>query len=309
MSRRALCLLALCVVLLSGCSFGSLVPFQKKTIATGAPPQRTGQPSAVQDGGALDPKTRPYVVFGRTYYPLQSAHGFREQGVASWYGRDFHGKRTANGEVYDMYGISAAHKLLPLGTKVRVTNLGNGKDVVLVVNDRGPFVDERVIDLSYGAAQRLGTAEQGLAMVRIEAITDPTPDSILPKQALPATRLAEAKKPVRAGFERTAGEQSAQQVVREAIREAASLAAEPVRPLAGADGKYFVQVGAFAINDNAERVRNRLVKSGYSAARVKKALRQGREYFVVQAVFRERVVAEQALRDLKQEFPASFLGS
>jgi len=314
MSRRALYLLALCAVLLSGCSFGSLMPFQKKTLATGSAPQQRADRQAADQEGVFDPKTRPYVVFGRTYYPLQSAHGYREEGTASWYGKDFHGKRTASGEVYDMYGVSAAHKLLPLGTKVRVTNLGNGRDVVLVVNDRGPFVDGRIIDLSLGAARRIGSAEQGLALVRVEAITEPTPDDILPRPSASGPRLAEAKKPGRSKVEREPAELPAQRVVQEAIREAASLAGEPVRQkpapaLAEADGAYFVQVGAFSINDNAERVRGRLVKSGYAGARVKKTLRQGREYYVVQAVFRERGTAEQALRDLRQEFPASFLVS
>ena len=92
--------------------------------------------------------TRPYTVRGKTYYPLLSAHGFREEGIASWYGRDFHGKTTSNGERYNMYGMTAAHKLLPFNTQVKVTNKANGRSIVVRINDRGPFVANRVIDLT-----------------------------------------------------------------------------------------------------------------------------------------------------------------
>ncbi len=93
-----------------------------------------------------------------------------EEGVASWYGRDFHGRPTASGEVYDMYGLSAAHKTIPLGSTVRVTHLVNGRSIVVPVNDRGPFVDGRIIDLSYGAARRLDMLQEGIAKVRVEVL-------------------------------------------------------------------------------------------------------------------------------------------
>ncbi len=114
--------------------------------------------------------TKPYTVRGQKYYPLQSAHGFVEEGVASWYGPGFHGKTTANGERYNQNAMTAAHKLLPLGTTVRVTNLENNESVVLRINDRGPFVHDRVIDVSKRAAERLDMHDQGTANVRIEAI-------------------------------------------------------------------------------------------------------------------------------------------
>jgi len=114
-----------------------------------------------------------YRIKGQTYVPLRQAEGFSEVGLASWYGRDFHGRRTANGEVYDMYARTAAHKLLPLGTTVRVTNLENGREVVARVNDRGPFVDGRIIDLSYALARDLAMAEQGVARVRVVAVAGP----------------------------------------------------------------------------------------------------------------------------------------
>lgn len=99
--------------------------------------------------------------------------GWVETGIASWYGEDFHGKPTAQGEPYNMYGISAAHKTIPLGSRVRVTNLLNGSEVVCLVNDRGPFVGDRIIDMSYGAARRLGMVDAGLARVRVEVLEMP----------------------------------------------------------------------------------------------------------------------------------------
>ncbi|HID97207.1 MAG TPA: septal ring lytic transglycosylase RlpA family protein [Thermodesulfobacteriaceae bacterium] len=116
------------------------------------------------------PTQRPYRINGRVYYPLPSSRGFVEQGRASWYGKKFHGNTTSNGETYNMYGISAAHKTLPMNTYVRVTNLDNGREVIVRINDRGPFVKNRIIDLSYGAAQRLSMIKSGTARVRIEAL-------------------------------------------------------------------------------------------------------------------------------------------
>jgi rare lipoprotein A len=111
-------------------------------------------------------------VHGKTYYPLQSARGFVEEGLASWYGPGFHGKKTANGETYNMHAMTAAHKILPLGSIVRVLNRENGRALVLRVNDRGPFVDDRVIDLSRAAAEKLGVIGKGTAAVRITALDD-----------------------------------------------------------------------------------------------------------------------------------------
>jgi peptidoglycan lytic transglycosylase len=113
---------------------------------------------------------KPYLVNGRRYDPLLSHEGFVQEGTASWYGDDFHGRETSNGELYDMYALTAAHKTLPLGVYVRVRNLANGRETVVRINDRGPFVKERIIDLSYAAAKLLGITDTGTAPVRIEAL-------------------------------------------------------------------------------------------------------------------------------------------
>ncbi|HCN44403.1 MAG TPA: septal ring lytic transglycosylase RlpA family lipoprotein, partial [Pseudomonas sp.] len=115
-------------------------------------------------------KANPYTVLGKTYYPIPESRNYVAEGTASWYGTKFHGQNTANGEVYDLYGMSAAHKTLPLPAYVKVTNLDNRRSVILRVNDRGPFYSDRIIDLSYAAAKKLGYAESGTARVRVEGI-------------------------------------------------------------------------------------------------------------------------------------------
>ena len=153
---RLLCGLLLCCILLSLAGCGS----------------RGG--GSWSKGGVVGGK--PYTIRGKTYYPLKSAHGFVEEGVASWYGPGFHGKKTANGERFNQYAMTAAHKTLPLGTKVRVTHLGNRRSILVRVNNRGPFVDDRVIDLSRGAAERLDMIGSGTARVRVQSLSGGVPE-------------------------------------------------------------------------------------------------------------------------------------
>lgn len=117
----------------------------------------------------------PYSVFGVSYHPLRSAAGYRERGVASWYGKKFHGRRTSNGETYDMYAMTAAHKTLPLPSYARVRNLNNGRSVIVRVNDRGPFLENRLIDLSYAAAWKLGILGTGTGIVEVEGLSGDEP--------------------------------------------------------------------------------------------------------------------------------------
>ena len=128
------------------------------------------QKAPYQKGGKAG--ARPYTVRGKTYYPLKSANGFLEEGVASWYGPGFHGKTTASGEKFNQYAMTAAHKILPLGAKARVTHLGNGRSVIVKINDRGPFAEDRIIDLSKGAATRLNMTGTGTARVRVQSLGD-----------------------------------------------------------------------------------------------------------------------------------------
>lgn len=181
----------------------------------------------------------PYEVFGRTYVPLRSAGDFRQRGIASWYGRRYHGQKTSSGEIYDMYAMTAAHPTLPIPSYVRVTNVANAKSVVVRVNDRGPFHSDRVIDLSYVAADKLGYVQAGSAQVEIETVsaasvgTDrPSPP---PVAAPPAVAPAPATAPV---------------------------PAEPPAPLPVASnaGGVYLQLGAFSMRDNAELFRAKVYK-------------------------------------------------
>ena len=129
-----------------------------------------------EPGFKEEPRSRggnksPYTVFDKTYTVLDSAVGYKEAGLASWYGKKFHGRKTSNGERYNMYAVSAAHKSLPIPTFVKVTNQENGKTLIVRVNDRGPFHEGRIIDLSYAAALKLGVVEHGTARVVVEALT------------------------------------------------------------------------------------------------------------------------------------------
>jgi rare lipoprotein A len=143
-----------CILVLSACG-------TKKTNVV-----RSTEP----DGQRIKASQRPYTVNGQRYEPLRSHEGFVQTGVASWYGKDFHGKKTSNGEVYDMHAMTAAHKTLPLGVYLKVHNRENGRETTVRVNDRGPFVKGRILDLSYAAAKELGVDAVGTALVRIEAL-------------------------------------------------------------------------------------------------------------------------------------------
>lgn len=122
---------------------------------------------------------RAYHIDGKWYQPVDSSNGYEEEGIASWYGKDFHGKKTSNGEIYNMHAMTAAHKTLPIGTYVKVTRLDNGKEAIVRVNDRGPFVKGRIIDLSYKAASELGIADSGTAKVEIAALGDAVGDKLI----------------------------------------------------------------------------------------------------------------------------------
>lgn len=166
--------LVLCAVLLAGCGSPSKrsVYYQDDGPPDRAPADLADAADAVPRVEPLHPRAnRPYTALGRSYTPLTADVPFRQKGIASWYGRQFHGNRTASGEIYDMFAMTAAHPTLPLPSYVRVTNPRNGRSVIVRVNDRGPFKDSRVIDLSYGAATKLGIAAAGTGEVEIERLT------------------------------------------------------------------------------------------------------------------------------------------
>jgi rare lipoprotein A len=190
-----LALLAGCVSRPPAPSSGSAAPQPAQTDTDGAPRQ---PPDVSQVPDAVprhEPKSRygnppHYEVFGERYYVLDSADNFTERGIASWYGTKFHGRRTSSGEPYDMYAMTAAHKQLPLPSYVEVTNLANGRKVIVRVNDRGPFKKSRVIDLSYAAAARLDMLGHGTAPVELRVVTPATPVRAVTTTTDPAAKIA-----------------------------------------------------------------------------------------------------------------------
>jgi len=173
---KNLCCFLFLTILLQGCSY-NYPQLPRIVIEKDGPDHSsTKDPNAVKNA---EPKWEPkskygnpksYEVFGKRYYVLDSSEGYKQRGIASWYGKKFHGKRTSSGETYDMYAMTAAHKSLPLPTYAKVTNLRNGRHVILKINDRGPFHDNRLIDLSYTAASQLGIVAKGTGLVEVEAI-------------------------------------------------------------------------------------------------------------------------------------------
>jgi rare lipoprotein A len=165
---------------LTACS--TLTPDLQTDSAPGRPQDVSGVPDAVPRAEPLSRYGNPdsYVVYGKRYYTLPTSKGYREQGTASWYGTKFHGKRTSSGEPYDLYAMTAAHKTLPLPTYVEVTNLDNNRSVIVKVNDRGPFHEDRLIDLSYSAASRLDILPTGTGRVEVRAIDPDEYDNTAP---------------------------------------------------------------------------------------------------------------------------------
>lgn len=218
-----------------------------------------------------------YVVDGKRYYTLRTAEGFAERGIASWYGDPFHGRRTSSGEVYDMYRMTAAHKQLPLPTYVEIRNLDNGRTATVKVNDRGPFKDNRVIDLSYAAALKLGVVAKGTAFVEIRALNargeatraaarevtaapSPAPALVTPAPAVAAgapTRVVPATPVTRPP------------------------PAPPVTRSAPASGMY-LQAGAYADRRNAEKLRRQLAEAVTPRVEIREIKSNNKVFYRVQ---------------------------
>lgn len=199
---------------------------------------------------------RPYNVMGRSYTPMTRLEPYKARGVASWYGRRYHGKQTSSGEIYDMYAMSAAHTVLPIPSYVRVTNIANGKSVVVRVNDRGPFIDNRLIDLSYTAAYKLGILGGGSGMVEVESII--AGQSLVTPQpaAAPPAAVAPTPPPTPVAIETAP-------VTTIPLPPPVPAAAAPVIPAASsataaATSGSYLQFGAFGVQANAESYLARL---------------------------------------------------
>jgi len=206
-------LLLLCGVTFSGCT----------TVLKSTPPPATApRPRPTSTTGRIPGTQKPYQIDGKTYYPLPSADGYTETGTASWYGNPFHGHKTSNGEIYNMYDWTAAHKTLPMNTRLLVENLGNGRSTTVRINDRGPFVGNRIIDLSYNVARDLGIMKEGTGQVRITALGEAE-----------TVRLADNKTVTR------------------------FLPHEDFQK-----GDFYVQIGAFTVQNNADRLKDKMNRGG-----------------------------------------------
>ena len=230
-------LLLLCLLMLQGC--GTLER------ADGPPPGHVDASNVPDAVPRAEPRSRSgnpdsYVVFGQRYYPLQDRRGFVEKGVASWYGRKFHGKLTSSGEPYHMLKMTAAHKTLPLPSYVRVTNLKNGLSIVVRVNDRGPFAHGRIIDLSYAAASKLDMLKHGTAPVEIRVI-DPSP---------PATTAAPTSTVSRS------------QPLPAPSTEITAASTTILTSEAATEPGLWLQIGAYSSQANADKMEHRLRDAG-----------------------------------------------
>ncbi len=278
-------LLALAVAMLAACgSVGKRAERDSRASApkpaSAASTQRPGRGAYYQDDGPgehppanldqiedAEPKTEPlaraannpYTVFGQQYVPLRTLAPYRQSGIGSWYGRKFHGQRTSSGEAYDMYAMSAAHATLAIPSYARVTNLANGRSVIVRVNDRGPFHSGRLIDLSYAAAYKLGYAAAGSTTVEVESITpEQMPLIAASRRQTASTETAAAPRP---GAQKPV---AATNPIAPVILAAASpLQPEPAKPAPPIPvdteaGGIYLQLGAFSGRDNAENFRVRV---------------------------------------------------
>jgi len=277
-SWRTWCVLTVSAAVLGGCA--------QTNLATHAMKSALGPSEAMPPRGDRPVKIgKPYQVAGIWYEPREDPN-YDETGIASWYGDPFHGRATANGEVYDMNALTAAHKTLPLPSTVRVTNLENGRTILLTVNDRGPFVNGRIIDVSRRGAQLLGFYAGGTAKVRVQVVPDPrqpVPDTMV-ASAAPAVPISEEER--RAVIAVPRGTVETQSLppppgVTESPARAysptvlasvappppptppaplpapGSVVIDPVKPTG-----IYVQAGAFSIKENADRLRGRLARHG-----------------------------------------------
>ena len=241
-------------VWLAGCSSPRPVAEPRPDIRVPPAPPRdlASIPDAVP---RIEPRSRygnppSYVVFGKRYWLLPTAEGHVERGTASWYGPGFHAERTSSGEPYDMYAMTAAHKTLPIPVYAEVTNLRNGRRVVVRINDRGPFVGDRIIDLSYTAAWKLDMLRDGTAPVEVRVLSGGVPTApTAPAPAAPAP--------------------------------AAAAPATPAPTSAAPTITNWLQLGSFAQRDNAERLLARLSAAGIGNARIDRRQEAGGERFRV----------------------------
>lgn len=231
---------------------------------------------------------KPYSVFGQTYTPMLNDEPFSQRGVASWYGVKFHGQRTSSGEPYDMYKMTAAHPTLPIPSYARITNLESGKSVVVRINDRGPFHSDRIVDVSYTAALKLGLLGKGSHEVELERLfpEDPTRVATVRRAATSAAQAAPAPADIAALMLED----------RVAMDSAAVARPDAERKPAAARSGFYLQLGAFGREGRAEEIGEMLKKSG--VAQALEVVRAGSINRLYSGPFESRAMAQEAMRAL-----------
>lgn len=248
---------------------------------------------------------RPYVVFGKEYVPITEEKPFKQRGVGSWYGKKFHGQKTSSGEPYDMYKMTAAHPTLPIPSFARVTNVANGKQVIVRVNDRGPFHSGRIIDLSYTAALKLGYLGKGSGELEVERLL---PDEITrlasnkgtASPSAPAASRMESSPAVSVGEVNLSGTELVQTIALQ--QSAPAEASQPVvvpAPQATSSQGYYLQLGAYSAAVNAEKARARLAESTAVKLPPTEVVEFGKLYRLYSGPFATRAEADAAAQQLR----------
>jgi rare lipoprotein A len=239
---------------------------------------------------------RPYVVFGNKYTPFTDDRPFKQRGIGSWYGKKFHGQKTSSGELYDMYKMTAAHPTLPIPSYARVTNLDNGKQVIVRVNDRGPFHSDRIIDLSYTAALKLGYLARGSGRLEVERLLPADIVRLKNEKPLQVTSVRQ---------EQAAGD-TAVPVSTAAVSPVAGASPAPsslpqaATVTAGAARGYYLQIGTFSQAAGAESVRARLAESAAGILAPVEVAEQGALYRVYSGPFSSQSEAAAAAKQLRE---------
>lgn len=268
-------------------------------------------PEGLMDTPDAEPKVepysrrgnKPYVVFGKTYTPITHDKPFKQRGIGSWYGKKFHGQKTSSGELYDMYKMTAAHPTLPIPSYARVTNLANGKRVIVRVNDRGPFHANRIIDLSFTAALKLGYLGKGSGELEVERLL---PEDIARLNASRGAlaedgQLAEGAIPVEVPAPAPVVAHQGAQSGNEISTNAAPVltASSSIGAAEGALGKVYLQLGAYSQAANAEAARAQLAQAWTGGVPVPEVVQSGSLYRLQSGPFANRAEAEAAIRQLK----------
>jgi len=251
----------------AGCSTTTTM-IEPQDAAPASPIDVSSIPDAIPKAEPLSRYGNPesYMVYGKRYYTLHSSKGYSERGMASWYGTKFHGKRTSSGEPYDLYGMTAAHKTLPLPTYVEVTNLQNGRSVIVKVNDRGPFHDDRIIDLSYTAAAKLGILGHGTGKVEVKAIDTETGGSLQLASAAPAATATAAAQTLYLQVGAFSSQLNAERLRNEILEQ--QIAEVRIVETTGTAGTFYkVQVGPLSNTSEADRVVRELKPLGINESR------------------------------------------